>query len=163
MAEQAFLTIYLPTLRRCDLFQCCQSQEDDDDEGRKDCLAQDEAQLVHETCINDGNTTETCYCDKSNTLCSSGHSNDQHCELSSCCEEQADNAGRKECIGNFTTSQPSSAPSENSLVKASASPTAASALPSISSAIFGVKSPTKTTSKMLAVTAAVISWLIFSC
>ena len=57
------------------------------------------------------NTTESCLCDKSNTLCSSGHSNDRHCELSSCCQEQADDTGFKECIGNFTTSQPSSAPS----------------------------------------------------
>ncbi len=94
----------------CDLFQCCQSQTVDD--GRKDCLVQNEAQFVYERCANDGNTTEACVCDKSSNLCSSGHSNDQHCVLSSCCEEQADDTGRKECIGNFTTSQPSSAPSE---------------------------------------------------
>jgi hypothetical protein len=90
---------------RCDLFQCCQSQTSVDDEGRKDCLVQDEAQLVYEKFINDGNTTESCVCDKSNTLCVSGHSNDRHCELSSCCQEQTDDTGRKECIGNFTTSQ----------------------------------------------------------
>ena len=96
----------------CDLFQCCQSQMDDDDDGRKYCLVQDEAQLRYEECVNDGNTTESCLCDKSNTLCSSGHSNDFQCELSSCCQAQADDTGRKECIGNFTTSQPSSAPSE---------------------------------------------------
>ena len=42
----------------------------------------------------------------------SGHSNDRHNELSSCCRAQADDTGRKECIENFTTSQPSSAPSE---------------------------------------------------
>jgi hypothetical protein len=96
------------------LFQCCQSQTGDDDDGRKDCLVQDEAQLVYEKCINDGNTTESCVCDKSNALCSSGHSNDRHCELSSCCREQSDDTGRKECIGNFTTSQPSSAPSSSS-------------------------------------------------
>ena len=97
---------------RCDLFQCCQSQMDDDDDGRKYCLVQDEAQMRYEECVNDGNTTESCLCDKSNTLCSSGHSNDFQCELSSCCQAQADDTGRKECIGNFTTSQPSSAPSE---------------------------------------------------
>ena len=36
---------------RCDLFQCCQSQADDNDNGRKDCLVRDEAQLMYETCI----------------------------------------------------------------------------------------------------------------
>jgi hypothetical protein len=36
-------------------------------------------------------------------LCSSGHSNDLHCELSNCCREQSDDTGREECIGSFTT------------------------------------------------------------
>ena len=156
---------------RCDLLQCCQSQTGDDDDGRQDCLVQDEAQLIYETCVNDGNTTESCICDKSNTLCSSGRSNDRHCELSSCCNEQADDTGRKKCIGNFTTSQPSSVPSlttpaEDSIDDAKASPTAATALPGTSSASistpFGAKSHAKTTSKMLAVTAVVISWLLFT-
>ena len=152
------------------MFQCCQSQTDDNDLGRNDCLVQDESQLSYETCINDGNTTDSCLCDKSNTVCSSGHSNDRYCELSSCCQEQTDDTGRKECIGNFTTSQPSSAPSEppteDSIDEAEASPTAASTLHGASSASistpFGAKSHAKATSKMLAVTAAVISWLIFT-
>jgi hypothetical protein len=158
---------------RCDLFQCCQSQTGDDDLGRKDCLAQDEAQLMYESCLNDGNTKEACVCDKSNTICSSGHSNNGiHCELSSCCQDQADDTGRKECIDNFTTSQPSSAPSEStpaeeSIDDAEASPSATSALPGTSSASIstsldlGVKPLAKTTSKMLAV-AAVVGWLLFS-
>ncbi len=155
----------------CDLFQCCQSQTDGDDEGRKNCLVQDEARLRYEECINDNNTTESCVCDKSSKLCSSGHSNARHCELSSCCQEETDDTGRSECIGNFTTSQPSSAPSEGpteaSIDEASASPTAASAsaLPGTSSASIparlGAKSLAKTTSKMLAVT-AVIGWLLLS-
>jgi hypothetical protein len=87
------------------------------------------------------------------------------------CREQADDAGRKECIDNFTTSQPSSAPSEttpaeDSIDEAEASPTASSALPGTSSASISTpldaKSLTKTTSKMLAVTAAVIGWLLFT-
>ena len=107
-----------PREPNCDLFQCCQSQTDDNDDGKKDCLVQDEAQLMYDRCINDGNTTESCYCDKSTTLCTAGHSNDRHCELSSCCQNQTDDTGRKECIGNFTTSQPpSSAPSETTLVE----------------------------------------------
>ena len=107
---------------RCGLFQCCQSQTGDNDNGMKECLVQDEAQLSYETCINDSNTTEYCVCDKSNTLCVSGHSNDLHCELSSCCQAQADDIGRKECIDNFTTSQPSSAPSNEILPPTDASP-----------------------------------------
>ncbi len=152
----------------CDLFQCCQSQTGDDDDGKKDCLVQDEAQLIYETCVNNGNSTESCVCDKSITLCSSGHSNGLHCELSSCCQEQVDDTGRKECIDNFTTSQPSSAPSEYSVDEAETSPTATSALPGTSSAFIltsldlGAKPLTKTTSKMLAVTAAVIGWLLFT-
>ncbi len=152
---------------RCDLFQCCQSQTGDNDDGRKDCLVQDEAQLMYERCIIDGNTTEACVCEKSNTLCSSGHSNDLHCELSSCCQNQTDDTGRKECIGNFTTSQPSSAPSEtpakDSIDEAGASSTAASAPPSTSgvsiSTHFDAKSLTKT--RMLAA-ATVVGWLIFT-
>ncbi len=68
----------------CDLFQCCQSQTGDDDEGRKDCLVQDVAQSRYERCINDGiGSSEFCYCNKSSNLCFlSGHSNDRHCELS---------------------------------------------------------------------------------
>ncbi len=155
----------------CDLFQCCQSETEDNDDGRKDCLVQDDAQSRYNKCINYGNSTESCVCDKSNTLCSSGHSNDRHCELSSCCQNQKDGAGRKECIGNFATSQPpSSAPSETTLAEDTgddgASPTAASTLPGTSSAFvstpFGSKSLIKTTSKMLAVTAAVIGWLLCS-
>jgi len=142
---------------RCDLFQCCQSQKTDD--GWKDCLVQDEAQLMYETCVNDGNSTESCICDKSNTLCSSGNPNDQHCELSSCCQEQTDDAGRRECIDNFTTSQPSSAPSETS----EASPTAASALPGKSSASiptpFGAKSLAKT--RIMTVVAITV-WLLLT-
>ena len=138
----SFKEITLDSFNRepqCDLFQCCQLQTDDDDEGRKDCLVQDEARLMYDRCVNNGNTTETCICDKSNTLCSSAHSNDRHCELSSCCQEQSDDAGRKECIDNFTTSQPSSAPSEttpveDSIDEAEASPTATSPLPGTSSA-----------------------------
>ena len=168
----------------CDLFQCCQSQTGDDDEGKKDCLAQDEAQLRYGECrksgvslnygdsagLNYGDSMESCYCYKSNTLCSSGHSDDLHCELSNCCQKQSDDAGRKECIGNFTTSQPSSAPSETTPVEDSideveASPTGASALPSTSSASvrtpLGAKYNAKTTSKMLTV-AAVVGWLLFS-
>jgi hypothetical protein len=145
-----------------DLFQCCQSQTDDNDEGRKDCLVQDEAQLRYETCINDGNTNESCICDKSNTLCSSGHSNDQHCELSSCCQNQTDDTGRKECIGNFTTSQPSSAPSETTPAEESKSPTATSALPGTSSAStpnpFGAERLAKT--RVLAVAAITVSLLL---
>ncbi len=180
-----------PKEPHCDLFQCCQSQTDDNDDGRKDCLVQDEAQQRYDACImsilptlrfhyllrSHGNfygsitTTEYCYCYKSNTLCSSGHSNDRHCELSSCCQEQTDDTGRKECIGNFTTSQPSSAPSETTPAEdlrdeAKASPTAASALPGTSSASipipFGAKSHAKTTSKMLVVTAAVIGWVLLT-
>ncbi len=114
--------VWLKSEPKCDLFQCCQSQTDDNDEGRKDCVVQDEAQLMYGECINNGNTTDACICDKSNTLCSSGHSNDQHCELSSCCQEQGDDTGRKECIGNFTTSQPSLAPSSEILPPTDASP-----------------------------------------
>ena len=120
---------------RCDLFQCCQSQTGDNDEGRKDCLVQDEAQLMYETCINYGNTTESCVCDKSNTLCSSGHTNDRHCKLTSCCQEQADDIGRKECIGNFTTNQPSFAPSRESIPQPDTSP--ASSPSTVSVSIFG--------------------------
>jgi hypothetical protein len=144
----------------CDLFQCCQSQTDDNDDGRKDCLVQDEAQLMYAECINNGNTTESCVCGKSNMLCTSGHSDARHCELSSCCREQSDDAGRKECIGNFTTSQPSSAPSETT----GASPTAASALPGTSSASthtpFCSKSLSKATTKTLA--AAIIGWVLLT-
>jgi hypothetical protein len=43
-----FISRYL-LLLSC-TFQCCQSQTDDDDDGRKDCLVQDEAQLVYEKC-----------------------------------------------------------------------------------------------------------------
>ena len=162
---------------RCDLFQCCQSQTGDNDDGRKDCLVQDEARLVedeaqrrYEICVNDGNTTESsCYCDKSNSLCSSGHSNDRHCELSSCCQEQANDTGRKECIGNFTSSQPSSAPSESlnkdSIDEAQVEASTTSAPPSTSgvsiSTHFGAKPLTKTTPKMLAAV-TVIGWLIFT-
>jgi hypothetical protein len=115
-----------PREPNCYSFQCCQSQTVVD--GRKDCLVQDEIQLRYIECVNDGNTTESCVCENSNTLCSSGHSNDLHCELSSCCREQSDDKGRKECIDNFTTSQPSSAPSEttpaeDSIDEAEASPT----------------------------------------
>ena len=110
---------------------------------------------------NYGRSSESCYCGKSNNLRTSGHSNDRHCELWNCCQEQTDDIGRKECIGNFTTSQPSSAPSETT-----PSPTATSISPGTSSASIptplGAKSHAKTTSKMLAVTAAVIGWLLFS-
>jgi hypothetical protein len=162
----------------CDLFQCCQSQTSVDDEGRKYCLAQDEAQFMYDNCAlyaiyGYGGSPSSCFCDKSNTLCVSGHSNDRHCELSSCCREQVDDTGRKECIDNFTTSQPSSAPSESTPAEESiddveASPSATSALPGTSSASIstsldlGVKPLAKTTSKMLAVTAAVVGWLLFS-
>jgi hypothetical protein len=108
--EEEVLQEYEPS---CDLFKCCQVETDD--EGRKDCLLQDEAELMYGRCLSDGNTTESCFCDKSNTLCSSEYSDNQQCELSSCCREQSDDIGRKECIGNFTTSQPSSAPSKESL------------------------------------------------
>ena len=153
----------------CDLFQCCQSQTDDNDEGRKDCLVQDEIQLRYGECINNGGSTESCYCDKSNILCIFGQSNRRHCELSSCCQGQTDDSGRKECIGNFTTSQPSSAPSEtpteDSIDKAEASsPTAAIALPGKSSAStptpFWSKSLSKATAKTLA--AAIIGWVLLT-
>ena len=156
---------------RCDLFQCCRSQADDDDDGRKDCLVQDETQLLYEECIYYGRSTESCYCYKSSKLCSSKHSdNDRHCELWNCCQEQTDDIGRRECIGNFTTSQPSSVssettPTEDSLDEVEASPTATSALPGTSSASIptplGAKYHAKITSKMLAV-AAVIGWLLFT-
>ena len=141
----------------CDLFQCCQSQTDDND-GRNDCLVEDEIQLRYGECINDGGSTESCYCDKSNILCIFGQSNGQHCELSRCCQGQTDDSVRKECIGNFTTSQPSSAPSEtpkeDSVDEADTSPTVTSAsLPGTSSASFatplGAKSLAKTTSSKL--------------
>jgi len=152
---------------RCDLFQCCQSQTDDNDDGRKDCLVQDEAQLRYGECISDGNTTESCFCDRSNTLCSSAQSDDRHCELSSCCQKQSDDEGRKECIDNFTTSQPSSAPSESlageSIHEAEASPATTSAPPSTSgvsiSTHFDAKSLTK---KRMLAAATVIGWLIFT-
>jgi hypothetical protein len=94
-----------------------------------------------------------------------GHSNDRHCELSSCCREQADDTGREACIGNFTTSQPSFAPSEttpeDSIDDTGASPTAASALPGTSSAsiptLFGAKSRNKVIAKIL-----VVGWLLFT-
>jgi hypothetical protein len=58
----------------CDLFQCCQSQTDDNDEGRKDCLVLDEARLMYETCINDGNTTESsCICERATRSVSLGN------------------------------------------------------------------------------------------
>jgi hypothetical protein len=144
---------------QCDLFECCQSQTgDDNDEGRKNCILQDAIQSRYETCINDGiGSSEFCYCNKSSNLCSSGHSNGLYCELAFCCREQADDAGRKECIGNFTTSQPSSAPSESN------PPTAASALPGTSSAsiptLFAPESLTKT--RVLAV-AAITVWLLLT-
>jgi hypothetical protein len=152
---------------RCDLFQCCQSQTAD--EGRKDCFAQDEAQLVYGRCVSGGNTTESCVCDRSNTLCSSGHSDDLHCELSSCCQNQTDDTGRSECIGNFTTSQPSSAPSkcptEDTIDETDASPTATSALPGKSSAstpaLFGAKSHAKATTSVLIV-GAITVWLLLT-
>jgi hypothetical protein len=106
----------------CDLFQCCQSQTGDNDDGRKDCLVQDEAELMYGRCLNDGNSTESCICDKSNTLCSSEYSDNQQCELSSCCQEQENDKGRKECIGNFTTSQPSSSPSSENIPLTDTSP-----------------------------------------
>jgi hypothetical protein len=140
----------------CDLFQCCQSQTGD--EGRKYCLVQDEVRLRYGECINEwlGSTKDFCYCDRSNMLCTSGHSDARHCELSSCCQKQSDGVGWKECIGNFTTSQPSSAPS--------ASPTAASALPGTSSASthtpFCSKSLSKATTKTLA--AAIIGWVLLT-
>jgi hypothetical protein len=151
----------------CDLFQCCQSQTLD--EGRKDCLVQDEAQLRYEECITYG-VDETCICDKSTTLCTAGHSSDRHCELSSCCQNQTDDTGRKECIGNFTTSQPSSAPSEttpaeDSIDETGASPTATSALPGTSSASIptpiGANPLSKTTARVLAV-AAITVWLLLT-
>jgi hypothetical protein len=152
---------------RCDLFECCQSQRDDNDDGRNDCLVQDEIQSRYIECINVGNTTESsCLCDKSNILCIFGHSNDRQCELSSCCQEQADDTGRKECIGNFTTSQPSSAPREtpakDSIDEAGAS-TAASASPSTSGVSISTHVDTKslTKTRMLAA-ATVIGWLIFT-
>jgi hypothetical protein len=91
-----------------ELFHCCQSQTDD--EGRKDCLSVDSAQSKYKECIALGNSTESCYCGKISSLCSSGHSDEQDCELDTCCQGQSDDAGRKECIAK---SQPSSAPSES--------------------------------------------------
>jgi hypothetical protein len=112
----------------CDLFQCCQSQTGDNDDGRKDCLVQDEAQLMYAECINNGNTTESCVCDKSNTLCSSEYSDNQQCELSSCCQEQENDKGRKKCIAIFTTNQPSSAPSSENIPLTDTSPSTVSTL-----------------------------------
>jgi len=143
---------------RCDLFQCCQSQTGDNDDGRKDCLLQDEAELMYGRCLSDGNTTESCFCDKSNTLCSSEYSDNQQCELSSCCREQSDDIGRKECIGNFTTSQPSSAPSKESLPPTDASPASSPSPNSSNSSLLGSKKVHKT----LLVAAAVIGWLVLT-
>ena len=62
---------------RCDLFQCCQSNTGDNDEGRNDCFLQDEAQQRYDECIKSignfygsihGGSTEYCYCYKNNTL-----------------------------------------------------------------------------------------------
>src|SRR6056300_737630 len=115
-----------------------------------------------------------------------------YCARSKCCQAQTDDEGREAClnggwrdyyhelisssvsyedIGNFTTSQPSSAPSETtpaeySIDDAEASPTAASDLPVTSSASIstrpGAKPLAEATSKMLAVTATVIGWLLFT-
>lgn len=93
-------------VRNCDLLQCCESQTDD--VGMKDCHLREDAQLVYNECISRGNSIELCYFLKSETLCSSGYSDKQHCDLYSYCR---DNESLEECIGNFTASQPSSAPS----------------------------------------------------
>jgi hypothetical protein len=63
-----------PREPNCDLFDCCQSETGD--EGRNDCLVRDEAQLRYGECINEwlGSTKDFCYCDRSNMLCTSGHS-----------------------------------------------------------------------------------------
>ena len=94
---------------RCDLFQCCQSQTDD--EGINTCLAEDDTWYFYTSCVSEGYSTEYCYCYKSYMVCSPENSDDFHCNLDRCCQEQSDDDGRKECIVNITASQPSSAPS----------------------------------------------------
>ncbi len=94
---------------RCDLFQCCQSQTDD--EGRHTCRAESNAWYYYTSCVSEGYSTEYCYCYKSYMVCSPENSNDIHCDLDRCCQEQSDDDGKKECIVNITASQPSSAPS----------------------------------------------------
>jgi hypothetical protein len=83
--------------------------------------------------------------------------------LFSCCQEQTDDTGRKECIGNFTTSQPSSMPSEAPTDEAEASPTAVSALPGKSSASIPTRLAPESLAKTRVLTVVAITvWLLLT-